>query len=99
MVNVLGLDVSTACVGVCILDSCVELDDKGSHILLLDRIEFKGCKTIWDKADVVASYFLKDKRMFNTIIDRIALEEPLLGFRPGLSSAATISTLMRFNGI
>jgi hypothetical protein len=32
-------------------------------------------------------------------IDRVVLEEALLGFRPGMSSAMTISTLMRFNGI
>lgn len=30
---------------------------------------------------------------------RIILEEPLMGFRPGMSSAQTITTLMRFNGI
>jgi len=32
-------------------------------------------------------------------VHRVVLEEPLMGFRPGMSSAQTISTLMRFNGI
>ena len=32
-------------------------------------------------------------------ISRVVLEEPLMGFRQGMSSAHTISTLMRFNGI
>jgi hypothetical protein len=30
---------------------------------------------------------------------KVYLEEPLMGFRTGMSSAATITTLMRFNGI
>jgi len=34
-----------------------------------------------------------------TKIERIVLEEPLMGFRPGMSSAQTITQLMRFNGI
>lgn len=108
MAIILGLDVSTSVVGVCVVDSTVEPDDKGSHILLLDRIEFKGCKTLWDKADVVSRYMddlirgsFEDEKKFMLQIyaDRIVLEEPLMGFRPGMSSAQTISTLMRFNGI
>lgn len=114
---ILGLDVSTSCTGVCVVDSDVTPDDKGSHILLLDRIEFKHCKTFWEKADNV-------KRVLEGIdcqllcrgpvlgqepvegyvfgqehIDRVVLEEPLMGFRTGMSSAATITQLMRFNGI
>ena len=106
---ILGLDVSTSVVGVCVVDSTVEPDDKGSHILLLDRIEFKGCKTLWDKADVVSQYMddlirgsfddEDKKHLLGIYADRIVLEEPLMGFRPGMSSAQTISTLMRFNGI
>jgi hypothetical protein len=71
-------------------------DAEGSHILLLDRIEFKGCTTLWDKADRVCQYLqnIDDGRL-----SRVVLEEPLMGFRPGMSSAQTISTLMRFNGI
>lgn len=109
---ILGLDVSTSCTGVCVVDSNVQLDDKGSHILLLDTIGFKGCITLWDKADVVSAYL-------NTIqfgrgisrtavqqtndkvitVDRVAVEEPLMGFQAGMSSAHTITQLMRFNGI
>lgn len=117
MAIILGLDVSTSVVGVCVVNSVVEPDDLGSHILLLDRIEFPKCKTLWDKADVVSQYMDDLIRgsypMSRPIIvptddgdhtgmiyaDRIVLEEPLMGFRPGMSSAQTISTLMRFNGI
>jgi Holliday junction resolvasome RuvABC endonuclease subunit len=96
---ILGLDVSTSVTGVCIVDKDVQPDDKGSHILLLDKIEFKKCKTFWEKADVVQSALsdiLHKQKLTPTVL---ALEEPLLGFQKGMSSATTITTLMRFNGI
>lgn len=100
---ILGLDVSTSCTGVCVIDSDVTPDEKGSHILILEAIEFKGCKTLWDKADDVQRHLdalaCGDKRLTYRGIDRIVVEEPLMGFRPGMSSAQTITQLMRFNGI
>ena len=120
MAIILGLDISTSCTGVCVVDSSVEPDDVGSHIVLLDRIEFRGCKTFWDKADYAAMYFddlirgswLCQRRQspplvapsdsggpISIYIDRIVIEEPLMGFRTGMSSAQTITQLMRFNGI
>jgi len=84
-----------------VVDSSVIPDDKGSHILLLEAIEFKGCKTLWDKADAVQAYLedLYTYKLCTNQIDRVVLEEPLMGFRPGMSSAQTITQLMRFNGI
>lgn len=95
---IIGLDVSTTITGVCIIDSRINPDDIGSHILHLDRIEFKKCKTLWEKADVVAIEF---SSLLSKYVGkyRVILEEPLMGFRTGMSSAATITTLMRFNGI
>lgn len=100
MTIIFGLDVSTSVTGVSIVDSTIPPDDKGSHILLLDRVEFKGCKTLWDKADAVLEY-LSNIATDSTIppIARVVLEEPLMGFRPGMSSAQTITQLVRFNGI
>lgn len=94
---IFGLDVSTSVTGVCIVDADIEPDDVGSHILLLDRIEFKGCTTLWEKADAVTGRLQGLAR--DRSIHRLVLEEPLMGFRPGMSSAQTISQLMRFNGI
>ena len=95
---ILGLDVSTTVTGVCIVDPSIAIDEKGSHIKHLDRIEFKKCKTLWEKADLTAANLaeLLEKHPGQY---RVALEEPLMGFRTGMSSAATITTLMRFNGI
>jgi len=99
MAIILGLDVSTSCTGVCVVDSDVTPDEKGSHILHLDRIEFKGCKTLWDKADEVNLYLVRLITNQWCKVSRVVLEEPLMGFRPGMSSAQTITQLMRFNGI
>lgn len=96
---ILGLDVSTSITGVCFLDSDVEPDDKGSHIVLLEHIDFKKCTTIWQKADRVKSRLLGHVSDLRQTPSVFALEEPLLGFSKGMSSAATITTLMRFNGI
>ena len=95
---VCGLDVSTSCTGVCIIDPSVQPDPVGSHILHLDRIEFKKCITVWDKVDRVRES-LRDLKDRFPGITLFSLEEPLLGFSKGMSSAATITTLMRFNGI
>lgn len=96
---VIGLDVSTSCTGVCVLDSLRPPDDKGSHILYLDKIEFKKCKTFFEKADVVNNDLVVLRDKLGLAFGVFALEEPLLGFSKGMSSAATITTLMRFNGI
>jgi len=96
---VIGLDVSTSCTGICVVDGDIQPDDKGSHILLLDKIEFKKCKTFWEKSDVIEAVLsdVLHRQKISPVI--LALEEPLLGFQKGLSSASTITTLMRFNGI
>jgi hypothetical protein len=94
---ILGLDVSTSVTGVCVVDP--DLDPIcGANIAYLDRIEFKKCVTLWDKADRIKSELLLLKTRFPSVTT-FALEEPLLGFSKGMSSAATITTLMRFNGI
>lgn len=95
---IIGLDVSTSVTGVCVINSNVKIDEKGSHILHLDRIEFKKCKTLWEKADLTAVELATLLHKFPGEY-RVVLEEPLMGFRTGMSSAATITTLMRFNGI
>lgn len=96
---ILGLDVSTSITGICLLNPPIMPSPNiGSHILYLDRIDLKRCKTIWQKADRVAFEFDGLLRKYPGCY-RVFLEEPLMGFRTGMSSAATITTLMRFNGI
>ena len=97
---IIGLDVSTSVTGVCVLNRDLSPSgDDGSHICKIDRIEFKGAETLWKKADKVSSSLEEIKSAYPGSHWSLALEEPLLGFQKGMSSAATITTLMRFNGI
>ena len=96
---ILGLDVSTSCTGVCFLDSSVVPDEKGSHIINLDYIDFKKCANFFEKADRVKSELTRHIGKIGSKPTVLALEEPLMGFSKGMSSAGTITTLMRFNGI
>lgn len=104
---ILGLDVSTSCVGVCVVDADKEPDTKGDNVVFMTHIDFKGCETLWDKADVVGDSFAKlpSNLTFLQAVKTqsytmdVCVEEPLMGFRTGMSSAATITTLMKFNGI
>lgn len=102
MAIILGLDVSTSCTGICVLDDTAKSgvlnpSEYDFQLKWLDRIEFKGCNTFWDKVDRVEEYLNNLEKGYH--IERVVLEEPLMGFRPGMSSAQTISMLLRFNGI
>ena len=61
---ILGLDVSTSVTGVCILDPGIIPDSKGAHIIYLDRVDFKKCKTLWEKADKIAIEFFDLAKRF-----------------------------------
>jgi len=86
----MGLDVSTSCIGWCILKEGGELRELGS-------IALGKYKSPYKKAEITKSalhnLFLKYP------ITHTYIEENLQAFRPGLSSAKTLSTLARFNGM
>ena len=90
---VLGLDVSTSCVGVCVLPVEKEVDRR------LDRMDFKGCDGFWRKAEFARDYLRELRDDSRWKISAVSIEEPLLGFAGGKSSAKTITSLVRFNGI
>lgn len=87
---ILGLDVSTSSTGWAVLDSSGTLVEMGS---------FKLTKfdNLFGKAEEVRTGLLGIKSKYD--IERISIEEPLQGFRRGMSSAHTLLTLARFNGI
>lgn len=93
--TVLGLDISTTYTGVTLLN------DDGT-IVELAHIEFKKCKTVWEKADHVATWLaekVKTGRVGWDMITKIFIEDPAKKFSQGMSSASTIVTLARFNGL
>ena len=87
---ILGLDVSTSCTGYSIMDEYGNFVDAG-------YINLKKIKNFWKKADEVKERLILLSKKFQ--IEKIFVEENLQMFRPGMSSARTLSILARFNGI
>jgi len=87
---ILGLDVSTSNVGWCLLDR------KGT-LLEAGAVELSKKKDIFEKASAVREVLAQISA--RNEISSVAIEENLQAFRPGFSSAKTIVTLARFNGI
>ena len=87
---ILGLDVSTACTGWCVMESNGKLIDLGS-------IPLQKLKSAYQKAGVVRKAL--EDLLLKYKVRWIYIEENLQAFRPGLSSAKTLSVLARFNGM
>ena len=84
----LGLDISTSITGATILD-------KNGEIVYNDSWDTRKFKNFFEKAK-----FIEDKiKEFNYPIEKIYIEQSLQSFRSGFSSAKTLSTLSRFNGV
>ena len=87
---ILGLDISTSNVGWCVLSST-------GTLIAADAISFSKNANIFEKGEHVRQALKRVKTTHK--IKRIFIEENLQAFRPGFSSAKTIVTLARFNGI
>ena len=88
---ILGLDVSTSSTGWAVLDNNGKLIEMGCFPLT-------KFESFFDKATAVNLGLLEVKKKYPDI-SKMSIEEPLQGFRRGLSSAKTLLTLARFNGI
>lgn len=87
---ILGLDISTSITGLCVLD-----DD--GNIISTDYIDLRKEKDFFKKvkkAKEIIGATIKEKN-----IKEVWIEQSLQAFRPGLSSAKTLLTLAKFNGI
>lgn len=93
---ILGLDVSTACIG-----CCVFFDDESENgqIIYLNHItpkvsnKIKGIEQLFRKKDIFESEFLMNWR--DKGITKVVIEEPLLSS----NNINTVATLLRFNGM
>ena len=92
--KVLGLDVSTANVGVCVIDTGCR---QGGRVQLAYGIPLSKFKGLYTKASILREHLLDIASKHN--IDIIIIEESLQRFRGGMSSAGVIAKLNRFNGI
>jgi Holliday junction resolvasome RuvABC endonuclease subunit len=86
----LGLDISTSNVGWCILDS-------NNQLVVAGAVELSKKKDVFEKSSSVRSVLREIRKDY--AIASVFIEENLQAFRPGFSSAKTIITLARFNGI
>ena len=96
MALVLGLDISTSCTGWCVM-SDDQNDPLGHGSTWLGYIPLGDKKGSFRKAGEVQRVISEIQIRHN--IQRIFIEENLQSFRTGLSSAKTLATLARFNGI
>jgi len=86
---ILGLDISTSIVGVCVLN-----DDKIVHT---EYIDMRKIGSFFEKAQKVETVLKEIKKNHN--IEYVFIEQALMFFRRGGSTAKTMSVLQRFNGI
>jgi Holliday junction resolvasome RuvABC endonuclease subunit len=90
---ILGLDVSTSITGVSVIN------DEG-EILLCEAIDTRNKRyfpSLLKKATFIKDKLREIKGTYQ--IDEIYIEESLQSFRSGFSSAKTLSTLSKINGI
>ena len=86
----LGLDISTSCTGYCLFNS-------EGHLVDIGGIRLSSKESLFSRVTDV-SRALREVCEGKTI-KSVFIEENLQAFRPGLSSAKTLLTLARFNGM
>jgi len=87
---ILGLDISTSITGATIID------DSG-NIIFNEAWDTRKYKNFFRKASII--YNKLESLSDNYDINHIYIEQSLQSFRSGFSSAKTLSTLSRFNGV
>lgn len=87
---ILGLDISTSITGYTILDDEM-------NIIKMGHIEFSKCNGLWEKVDLAKKEL--DALLTEFPVEKVYIEESLMSFSSGLSSAATITTLVKFNAL
>ena len=91
---ILGLDISTSITGYCLMNTEAL---PGHRLIEAEGIIISHEKDTYKKSVDIRDVFMRLSDQHK--IDVIAVEENLQAFRRGFSSARTLSTLARFNGI
>ena len=89
---ILGLDVSTSITGATLIDN-------EGQIVYNEAWDTRKYKNFFDKVVHVKDGLDKIRKEYGTRITAVYIEQSLQSFRSGFSSAKTLSTLSRFNGI
>ena len=88
---VLGLDVSTSITGATLLD-------RNGNVVLNEAWDTRKYKNFFEKVNHVEER-IKTLSSRKEKIEKVYIEQSLQSFRSGFSSAKTLSTLSRFNGV
>jgi hypothetical protein len=87
---ILGLDISTTCTGITLIGN-------SGVVVFCEHIDLKKYESMFKKAKAVEE---KLQNLFlNNKIEKVWIEESLQMFSSGMSSAKTLATLTKFNGI
>ena len=89
---ILGLDISTSITGYAILDD-------GGNTIENGAWDLRKYKDFFQKSEVIKEHVNKIYTKYQDKITSIYVEQSLQSFRSGFSSAKTLSTLSRFNGV
>lgn len=89
--KILGLDVSTSKTGWCLLD------DVGC-LVKMGCVDLSSHHDLFEKTDHLIASLRHEIPQVDASFD-VVIEEPLLSFARGMSSASTLLTLNRFNGM
>ena len=87
---ILGLDISTSITGATVID-------ESGKVVYNEAWDLRKYKEFFQKAEVVKGKIWELEDTF--LIKEIYIEQSLQSFRSGFSSAKTLSTLSRFNGV
>lgn len=90
---ILGLDVSTSITGFCVLDASGEIIRSGAW----DTRNKNKFNSVFEKARFIKENLCEIKAQFP--IEKVFIEQPFSFFSSGGSSAKTMATLQKFNGI
>lgn len=95
MDTILGMDISTSCIGVILLDKQTGKLQKMFAI----KLTSSKLKDVYDKVDYAVNKLTCEVDLSTYKIQKIFIEEAAKKFTPGFSSANTLFLLARFNGI
>jgi hypothetical protein len=90
-VKILGLDLSTSCIGYCVLESA------DRSIIEMGHISLKNVEGLFNKVDDAVPKIVDVLSAQG--ISKCYVEEPVQMFTAGMSSAHTILTLAKFNAL
>ena len=89
--KILGLDVSTSKTGWCLIDSNGSLEKMGC-------VDLTSAHDLFEKTEILIKVISEETAHLREVYE-VVIEEPLLSFARGMSSASTLLTLNRFNGM